>query len=325
MRPDRRKTVSAGRPILQAWPMVSPSHRGLVWTMGLSVVVHASLLGFRWAAPQAYNRVFQDTALEVILVNAHSQEAPSQAQALAQVNLAGGGEIPQVRLSSSPLPPAEQPAVGTDLQAVQDKIEVLKVQQMRLLTQLKNELAVLIEENGRDAPDSPERQAKSERQQLLARQLAQIEQRVVQTQGAPRKRYISPATQEAAYALYYDQMRRAIEDQGTLNFPQVRGEKMYGQLTMVITVDSQGRLLRTEVARASGQPLLDARAVAIVRESAPFGVFSAKMRAQADQIVVVTRFDFLRDNTLDTRMLAADSGAGSPPPQGRLVPAGGRN
>lgn len=325
MRPDRRKTVRGSRPVLPVRLMASPSHRGLVWTLGLSVAVHAGLLGFRWAAPQAFNRVFQDTPLEVILVNAHSHEVPLQPQALAQVNLAGGGEIAQVRLSSSPLPPAEQPAAGADLQAVQEKIEVLKVQQMRLLTQLKNELAVLIEENGRDAVDSPERQAKSQRQQLLARQLAQIEQRVAQTQGAPRKRYISPATQEAAYALYYDQMRRAIEYQGTLNFPQVRGEKIYGQLTMVITVDSQGRLLSTEVARPSGQPLLDARAVAIVRESAPFGAFSAKMRAQADQIVVVTRFEFSRDNTLGTRMLAAESGVGSGAPQGRAAPVGGRN
>jgi len=140
--------------------------------------------------------------------------------------------------------------------------------------------------------------------------LAQIEQQVQRTQGGPRKRFISPATREAVYALYYDKLRRTIETRGTLNFPQVGGQKLYGQLTMVITVDARGRLVQTEVAKTSGQPLLDQRAVAIVRSAAPFDVFSANMRRQADQIVVVTRFQFSKEGTLDMRMLTPDT----PPP-----------
>jgi protein TonB len=227
---------------------------------------------------------------------------------LAQVRLAGGGEVPQVRMSSSPLPPAMNADPGMDLSATQKKIEVLKMQQMHLLTQLKDELAVLTRENAGDKTDSPDREAKVQRQQQLARQLAQIEQRVDQTQGAARKRYISPATQEAVYAIYYDKMRRTIEYRGTLNFPEAAGEKLYGQLTMVITVDSRGQLLSSEVARSSGQPLLDERAVAIVRNAAPFGHFTPPMRSQADQIVVVTRFNFSRDATLGTQMMAAEQG-----------------
>ena len=276
--------------------------------MGLSVAVHAGLVGFRFAAPEAYSRVFQDTPLEVILVNARSQERPQETHALAQVRLAGGGEGSQVRLSSSPLPPAMNADPGMDLSATPKQIEVLKMQQMRLLTQLKDEFAVLTRENAGDKADSPDREAKVQRHQQLARQLAQIEQRVDQTQGAARKRYISPATQEVVYAIYYDKMRRTIEYRGTLNFPEAAGERLYGQLTMVITVDSQGQLLSTEVARSSGQPLLDERAVAIVRNAAPFGNFTTQMRAQADQIVVVTRFNFSRDDTLGTKMMATEQG-----------------
>lgn len=287
--------------------LLAPSpHRGLIWALGLSVAVHAALVGFRFAAPEAYNRVFKDTPLEVMLVNARSEERPQEAQALAQVRLAGGGDVPEVRISSSPLPPALNADPGSDTRATQKKIEVLQMQQMRLLTKLKDELAVLTRENAGDKTDSPDREAKVQRQQQLARQLAQIEQRVDQTQGAARKRYISPATQEVVYAIYYDKMRRTIEYQGTLNFPEAAGQKLYGQLTMVITVDSRGQLLSTAVARSSGQPLLDERAVAIVRNAAPFGAFNRKMRAQADQIVVVTRFNFSRDDLLGTRMLAPE-------------------
>jgi protein TonB len=281
-------------------------HRGLMWALGVSVALHAGLVGFRFAAPEAYNRVFQDTPLEVILVNARSREQAQEAQALAQVHLAGGGEVPEVRIASSPLLPAMNDNPGMDISEVKKQIEALKIQQMRLLSQLQDELAVLTQENMADASDSPDREVKVQRQQQLARQLAQIEQRVDQTQGAARKRYISPATKEVVYALYYDKMRRTIEYQGTLNFPEFAGEKMYGQLTMVITVDSRGQLLTTEVAKTSGQPLLDARAVAIVRNAAPFGLFNAKMRSQADQIVVITRFDFSRDDTLGTHMMAAE-------------------
>lgn len=210
-------------------------------------------------------------------------------------------------MSSSPLPAATTNESGSDITEVQRKIEALKVQQMRLLSQLKAELADLSRDDTGDKNQAPDRQAREERKQQLVRHLAQIEQRVEQTQGAPRKRYISPATKETVYALYYDKLRRTIESQGTLNFPQARGEKLYGKLTMVITVSSQGELLQTEVASSSRNPLLDERAVAIVRSAGPFDPFGAKMRRQADQIVVISRFMFSRDDTLSTRMLAPDN------------------
>ena len=40
---------------------------------------------------------------------------------------------------------------------------------------------------------------------------------------------ISPATKETVYALYYDRLRRAIEDRGTQNFPQANGQKLSKQ------------------------------------------------------------------------------------------------
>lgn len=281
-------------------------HHTLLWTLGISLGLHIALLTLRFAAPETFNRVFEDTPLEVVLVNARSNERPTEAQALAQVSLAGGGNVTEVRMSSSPLPAAVTTEPGTDISEVQRKIEALKVQQMLLLTQLKAELADLSREDPADKSNTTDRQAREERKQQLTRQLSQIEQRVEQSQGAPRKRYISPATKETVYALYYDKLRRTIENQGTLHFPEARGEKLYGKLTMVITVNSQGDLLGTEVASSSRNPLLDERAVAIVRSSGPFEPFGAKMRRQADQIVVVSRFMFSRDDTLSTRMLAPE-------------------
>ncbi len=280
------------------------SHRLLLWTLGLSLLIHLSLLTLRLAAPQAYQRVFQDTPLEITLVNASSQDSPDKPQALAQNRLAGGGDTPQVMLSSSPLPAQAIEDEGADMTPAQRQIQALKMQQMVLLSVLKQELAQLQEQDRGHIPQTPRDDAREQRKQRLSRQLAVIEQRVQATQGAPRKRFISPATQETPYALYYDQLRRNIELRGTEHFPQVDGQKLYGELVMVITIDSQGRLLSTDIAEPSGTPLLDERAAAIVRGTAPFGPFSARMRQQADQIVVVSRFRFGRDNSLSTRMLA---------------------
>ncbi len=279
----------------------------LWWTLGVSLLLHAALIAWRFADPHSFNRVFEDTALEVVLVNARSDKAPERAQAMAQVNLAGGGQGAADARASSSLPPSLLDESGTDIGAMQRQIEALQLQQMRLITQLKQALSDLTEDPAGETAQAPERQARQERQRQLTRELAQIEQKVQKTQGGPRKRFISPATREAVYALYYDKLRRTIETRGTLNFPQVGGQKLYGQLTMVITVSSQGELLQTEVASSSRNPLLDERAVAIVRSAGPFDPFGAKMRRQADQIVVISRFMFSRDDTLSTRMLAPDN------------------
>ena len=58
----------------------------------VSIGVHAGLLTVRIVDPEGFNRIFQDTPLEVILVNSRSGEAPEKAQAIAQANLAGGGD-----------------------------------------------------------------------------------------------------------------------------------------------------------------------------------------------------------------------------------------
>ena len=63
--------------------------------LAISVALHAALLTVRFVDPEGFNRAFKDTPLEVILVNSRSGEAPDKAQAIAQANLAGGGEAAQ--------------------------------------------------------------------------------------------------------------------------------------------------------------------------------------------------------------------------------------
>ena len=73
--------------------------------------------------------------------------------------------------------------------------------------------------------------------------LAEIEKRINEGNARPKKRYISPATRKEEYAVYYDELRRKIEQKGTTNFPQQDGKKLYGELTMVLTVNANGQVL----------------------------------------------------------------------------------
>ena len=155
----------------------------------------------------------------------------------------------------------------------------------------------------REDEGSPEERAQEDQRRRLVQLLAEIEKRVNETNARPKKRYISPATKEAAYAQYYDQLRRKIEDRGTRNFPEQGGQKLYGELTMNVTIDATGHVVDTEIVRASSSRVLDRQAIAIVQAAAPFGPFNAKMRAQADQLVVTSRFRFTREDSLEATTL----------------------
>ncbi len=269
-----------------------------------SVVAHAVLL-FAWQAVDAesFNRAFEDTPLEVILVNSRSNEKPTKAQAIAQRNLAGGGDVDRGR-ATSPLPSAALTELGESAEDARKQIDQLQETQQQLLAQVRRELATLPQPDPKRDRGNPQDRSQEERRRQLLQLLAEIEKRINEENSRPKKRYISPATREEVYAIYYDQLRRKIEERGTRNFPEYQGKKLYGELVMIITVDTAGRIVETEVVQASQSKLLDKRAVSIVQAAAPFGPFSAAMKKQADQLVIPTRFRFSREEGFATSVAA---------------------
>jgi protein TonB len=271
--------------------------------LGASIAVHAVLLTVRFIDPEGFNRIFQDTPLEVILVNAKSLEKtdPAKASAIAQHTLAGGGDAAKGR-ATTPLPPSALTEAGDASEDARRQIEALQQQQMMLLSQIRRQLAAMPIPDPKRTGVTPTSLAIEEKRRQLIDMLAEIERRVNEENARPKKRYISPATREEVYATYYDGLRRKIEDKGTENFPEAGGAKIYGELTMIVTINHDGTVLQVEVVQTSGNPTLDRRAMAIARAAGPFGSFSDAMRRQADQIVVVSRFRFTRDETLETKL-----------------------
>ena len=124
-----------------------------------SIAVHAVLLTVRFVDPESFNRVFEDTPLEVVLVNSRSNEKPDKAKAIAQASLAGGGDAEQGR-ATSPLPPSALTDYGdASEEETSRKLQTLQEQQTLLLAQVKNQLA------GMPPPDPNQAASKAEQQE----------------------------------------------------------------------------------------------------------------------------------------------------------------
>jgi protein TonB len=274
--------------------------------LGLSLAIHAALLTARFVDPEGFNRVFKDTPLEVILVNAKDNEKlddlNAQAQAIAQRRLNGGGEA-EKGLASSPLPTSQMNEMNIGTELADAQVEQLQEQQMRLLSNIKEQVAQMPKPDPKLMNKAERTELKKKRRQLM-KLLGAIERRINAENARPKKRYISPTTRQEAYALYYDELRRKIERRGTDNFPSAAGRKLYGELTMLMTINFDGSVFELEIVNGgSGDKMLDRRAKAIVRQAAPFGQFNAAMRRSADQLVVVSRFQFTKDQVLETKMV----------------------
>ena len=253
----------------------------------MSLVLHLGLLVIPMLrAPAAAPRVPPPQTLEVILLNARPKKPKDYdkkhpATALAQASWAGAGNAEKGR-SQTLQPEQQHPAADPSRQLTPaEQLGLLKQRQQELLSRLKKTQASNL--SGQNA-------------------LAEIERRIQEENARPRKRYLGPSTREVVYAQYYDRLRRQIETQGSLHFPIHQGQRLYGALTVILTVDSGGRIVDIEMVESSGRPELDRRARAIAMRAAPFGNFDAAMLSQADLLAWVIRFTFNAADGLQTQL-----------------------
>jgi protein TonB len=251
------------------------------------------LLTLRVVDPQRLQRVLPPAALELILVNAYTPEAPLQATALAQANLDGGGLADQGQ-ATTPLEASPQVRAGEDLEEVRRQVQRMAQDQQLLLSQIQAQLARLEAMPPGEAEDGDAATAERERRRALADLAAKIERRIQQENARPRKRFISAAARQTAFAAYYDEMRQQLEAEGTQDFPQANGRRLYGELTLSFSIQYDGRVLQAKVLASSGQPDLDAQALALLRRQR-FPAFDRDLRRETDQLAVVSTLHFMRE------------------------------
>ena len=125
-----------GKAPLPPFPVVRQD-RWLWIAIGVSLAFHALLLAVQFKFPDA-SKAFREKAMDIILVNAKSASKPSDAQALAQSSLDGGGNTDENRRAKTPLPPTQQQTEGDAVQRMQRRVQELETAQQKLLAQAKS-------------------------------------------------------------------------------------------------------------------------------------------------------------------------------------------
>jgi protein TonB len=281
-------------------------HRFLAIAVTGSVLIHAVLLGVRFAAPDTFRPKPADPGLEVILVNARHDKEPLKADVVAQANLDGGGNASEGR-ASSPLPDMRKLKSGDGIEAAQRTVAELEARQQKVLAQMNQltpTVAVPEREKTRKVPRQSSDRGLSDAAREMARLEAEVARNIEDYNKRPKKTQITARTRKVDYAFYYKRMQEKIEILGTLNFPHRNGRKLYGELLVYIPVFQDGTIYEKEggarVERSSGNAALDSAALAIVQRSAPFGRFPKNMRTTGKDDVweIITRFRFTHDESL---------------------------
>jgi protein TonB len=138
--PRRRQSTDVSATLGQPWA-ASSTERNLWLAVGASLFLHAAVLSLHFKFPDA-SRPFQDKALDIILVNSKSARKPSNAQALAQANLDGGGNTEQERRATTPLPPSARQQSGAELEQAQRRVQELEAQQQQLVTKARSKASI---------------------------------------------------------------------------------------------------------------------------------------------------------------------------------------
>ena len=268
--------------------------RPLALALATSLVLHGLFLTVHFGLPKAL-KLAREQALDVVLVNSKSARKPTQAQALAQANLDGGGNTDEKRRASTFLPPSPKTREGDDLAEAQRRVAALEQQQRLVLAQASKTPSVREQSQHSEQQPTP---APATGQDLantalaIARLEAQISTNINQYNERPRKKFIGARTEEYRYAQYIEDWRQKIERVGNLNYPESARGHLYGSLVITVIIKSDGTLQSVEVNRPSQHKLLDDAARRIVRLAAPYAPFPPSISGETDILEITRTWSF---------------------------------
>ena len=97
---------------------------------------------------------------------------------------------------------------------------------------------------------------------------------------------------------YIDAWERKVQRIGQLNYPQSAAAKdLYGKLSLFVSISHDGSLNEVRVVESSGHEELDSAALRIVKLSAPYAPFSARLRNATQSIEMIKTWEFRRNSS----------------------------
>lgn len=266
-------------------------------TMVLSLLLHAAFVTVQCTQPENVRRT--RAPLEVILVNAQSDQNPKDAKVLAQVGLDGGGQADKGRATTLPSEAAD-PVSQRELNAAKKRLAALEALQRELSgTMLRSPSKQVEKDSARQPDDSPieaiGKDIQSQRALEMKRLQAQISDNIKAYNERPRKHFFSPKTSPYQFAIYEEAWRTRVEQYGNANYPPELKGRVYGKLRLTVYIKTDGSIDQIEIDRPSGSKVLDRAAVKLLKAAAPFAAFPSDIRQQVDVLAITRTWVFTKD------------------------------
>jgi len=284
-------------------PAILPHFRtSLSYSMFFSIALHAFLLfGIALVLPDPRSAANFLEPLQVVLVNSKSKSKPVKADALAQHNLDDGGNTAEERRAKSPLPTIRDDLKFTPEQRAK-RVAQLEAETKQMLTKLKSNYATVQPELKKQKNDSASNGEELVQKALeMARLEAQINKNWDDYQKLPRRKFVGARTQEYRFAQYIEDWRVKVERIGNLNYPeQARREQIFGKLQLSVSIRKDGSVESIEVSKSSGQRILDAAAMRIVKLAAPYSPLPPSITRDTDILTITRTWTFTSSDRLES-------------------------
>ncbi|MBR9871623.1 MAG: energy transducer TonB [Gammaproteobacteria bacterium] len=265
------------------------------FTLFMAVALHAiAVLGITFA-PELPSSVAQ--TMEITLSQFDDEQAPEQADFLAQTNQQGSGTENEPLEMTSPQPAeVSQPEVA-DVQPEPKATTEPQPSQNRAVIETDRARREVAQQN--DQVD-PEPLPRAKRKSLMERSLeiASLEARLdAQQQAYARKprvmRVTAASTLKSNNAWYVQDWVGKVTRVGNINYPtEARRAGIYGDLRMLVSIRKDGTIKEVAILQSSGSSVLDDAAIRIVRMAAPFAPFPESMREKADELEIIRTWSF---------------------------------
>lgn len=110
------------------------------------------------------------------------------------------------------------------------------------------------------------------------------------------RRLAGEGTSSIEETFYLRSWLRKVRRVGQLNYPSEAVEqKLYGKLSLYVSIAPDGSLVETRVLESSGHEVLDEAAVNIVKLAAPFAPFPASIANDTDLLEIVREWEFRKN------------------------------
>ena len=279
-----------------AAPQVTAGDR-LGFTLFLALAVHGVLLfgvGFAPEEPRA-----APNSLDVTLAMHRADDAPEEADFIAQANQAGSGtEEDKSELTTTEEAPFSDPdSRQVQLQEPTARQPTPVTRQKIIVTRARSERDIASEQQDQNQ-DDPRRKADQDNMDELSREIASLQARLDKQKQAyakrPRVRRLTSVSAKAHYeAAYIEAFRRKVEATGTRHFPRrALDSNTFGGVRLMVALRRDGGIEEVEVLQSSGHDFLDQAAVQSVRLAAPFEPFTQDMRERMDVLEIIRTWKF---------------------------------